>query len=232
MPYLSPLVLRKELETILSGEGYGSLIRAHFLDSHPIVYWNLLWYFSRLNLPSHIPALVLTAASINSGALKGDTKDTVYDHRNVSVVCLVDSEQLYSGGSTPMHWRWMRMSEFFFLKKDESVSNEFVFLCPFLENEQSAANSTSNSSTTTTTTAEVPSSSSSSSPSDGEIIPQLVEYIRSRKVITPLQYLISERSTEKTKTTTTAGTRRFNSIYRELLFMAQLELPEQISSGI
>ncbi len=224
VPYLSPLVLRKELETILSGEGYGSLIRAHFLDSHPIVYWNLLWYFTRLNLPSHIPALVLTAASINSGALKGDSK-AVYDHRNVSVVCLVDSEQLYSG-STPMHWRWMRMSEFFL--KRMKVCLMSVFLCPFLENEQSAANSTSNS----TTTAEVP--SSSSSPSDGEIIPQLVEYIRSRKVITPLQYLISERSTEKTKTTTAAaaaGTRRFNSIYRELLFMAQLELPEQISSG-
>ena len=113
VPYLSPLVLRKELETILSGEGYGSLIRAHFLDSHPIVYWNLLWYFTRLNLPSHIPALVLTAASINSGALKSDCTKAVYDHRNVSVVCLVDSEQLYSG-STPMHWRWMKMSEFFF----------------------------------------------------------------------------------------------------------------------
>lgn len=213
MPYLSPLVLRKELETILNSEGYSSLIRCQFLDDHPIVYWNLLWYFTRLNLPSHIAAMVLTAASINSANnLPLEETTLKYDQRNISIVCLWDSESLYSeqnSCSTPLHWRLLKLSMFLSYIVP-SFSNFFAFL----ENEK-------------LTTTE----NSSSSPSDSEIIPQLVEYIRKRKVITPIQYLISERSTEKTKVTPGSGPRRFNSIYRELLFMGQLELAEQIGSA-
>ncbi len=42
VPYLSPLVLRKELETIISSEGDHCLNHALFIDKHPIVYWNLV----------------------------------------------------------------------------------------------------------------------------------------------------------------------------------------------
>lgn len=66
VPYLSPLVLRKEFENILNREGYNCLIKSQFVDDHPIVYWNLLWYFTRLNLPSHIPGLALIASSLNT----------------------------------------------------------------------------------------------------------------------------------------------------------------------
>lgn len=69
MPYLSPLVLRKELENILNRESYSSLILPKFVDDHPIVYWNLVWYFTRLNLPSHIYELALYATSLNSSEL-------------------------------------------------------------------------------------------------------------------------------------------------------------------
>lgn len=42
VPYLSPLVLRKELETIISCEGDHCLNQSQFYDEHPIVYWNLV----------------------------------------------------------------------------------------------------------------------------------------------------------------------------------------------
>ncbi|KAM3873619.1 DENN domain-containing protein 4B [Diretmus argenteus] len=56
--YLSPLVLRKELESLLENEGEAVLAQAQFLDSHSIIFWNLLWYFQRLGLPSNLLQLV------------------------------------------------------------------------------------------------------------------------------------------------------------------------------
>lgn len=42
MPYLSPLVLRKELENVLDQDGDLCLSRSEFVDQHPILYWNLV----------------------------------------------------------------------------------------------------------------------------------------------------------------------------------------------
>ncbi|KAM9368393.1 LOW QUALITY PROTEIN: DENN domain-containing protein 4B [Phaethornis superciliosus] len=57
--YLSPLVLRKELESLVENEGGELLARPELVDSHPIIYWNLVWYFQRLELPSNLPQLLL-----------------------------------------------------------------------------------------------------------------------------------------------------------------------------
>ncbi|XP_055019247.1 DENN domain-containing protein 4B isoform X2 [Boleophthalmus pectinirostris] len=56
--YLSPLVLRKELESLLENEGESVLARSTLLEHHSILFWNLLWVFSRLQLPSHLLQLV------------------------------------------------------------------------------------------------------------------------------------------------------------------------------
>lgn len=42
VPYLSPLVLRKELERVLESEGDVALTLPQFVDSHAIIYWNLV----------------------------------------------------------------------------------------------------------------------------------------------------------------------------------------------
>ncbi|TRZ09020.1 hypothetical protein HGM15179_018076 [Zosterops borbonicus] len=57
--YLSPLVLRKELESLVENEGGELLARPELVDSHPIIFWNLVWYFQRLALPSNLPLLLL-----------------------------------------------------------------------------------------------------------------------------------------------------------------------------
>uniref|UniRef100_A0A4W5MF11 DENN domain containing 4B n=1 Tax=Hucho hucho TaxID=62062 RepID=A0A4W5MF11_9TELE len=58
MAYLSPLVLRKELESLLENEGEAVLAQGQLLDSHSIIFWNLVWYFHRLGLPSNLLQLV------------------------------------------------------------------------------------------------------------------------------------------------------------------------------
>uniref|UniRef100_A0AAY4E165 DENN/MADD domain containing 4B n=1 Tax=Denticeps clupeoides TaxID=299321 RepID=A0AAY4E165_9TELE len=59
--YLSPLVLRKELESLLENEGEMVLSQAQLLDNHSIIFWNLVWYFQRLGLPSKLLQLLHTS---------------------------------------------------------------------------------------------------------------------------------------------------------------------------
>lgn len=62
--YLSPLVLRKELESLLENEGEAVLAQPQLLDQHSIIFWNLLWYFQRLGLPSNLLQLVQASALV------------------------------------------------------------------------------------------------------------------------------------------------------------------------
>ncbi|CAB1334269.1 unnamed protein product [Coregonus sp. 'balchen'] len=63
--YLSPLVLRKELESLLENEGEAVLAQGQLLDSHSIIFWNLVWYFHRLGLPSNLLQLVSSSPLAN-----------------------------------------------------------------------------------------------------------------------------------------------------------------------
>ncbi|KAF6020013.1 hypothetical protein EB796_000285 [Bugula neritina] len=64
LPYLSPIVLRKELESVLDREGDVCLTSSSFVDNHAIVYWNLMWYFKRMNFPSHLPQLLFHSSCL------------------------------------------------------------------------------------------------------------------------------------------------------------------------
>ncbi|EPY81716.1 hypothetical protein CB1_000715026 [Camelus ferus] len=61
----SPLVVWKELESLLENEGDHAITVADFVDHHPIVFWNLVWYFRRLDLPSNLPGLILSSEHCN-----------------------------------------------------------------------------------------------------------------------------------------------------------------------
>ncbi|XP_052345616.1 DENN domain-containing protein 4B-like isoform X1 [Oncorhynchus keta] len=63
--YLSPLVLRKELESLLENEGEVVLAQGQLLDSHSIIFWNMVWYFHRLGLPSNLLQLVRSSPLAN-----------------------------------------------------------------------------------------------------------------------------------------------------------------------
>ncbi len=59
VPYLSPMVLRKEVESLISQDGTRILETEELVRERPIIYWNLVWYFSRLHLPTYLPLLNL-----------------------------------------------------------------------------------------------------------------------------------------------------------------------------
>ncbi len=59
VPYLSPVVLRKEVESLISLDGTEILEKEELVRDSPIIYWNLVWYFSRLELPTYLPLLSL-----------------------------------------------------------------------------------------------------------------------------------------------------------------------------
>ncbi|KAG8537142.1 hypothetical protein GDO81_025012, partial [Engystomops pustulosus] len=64
--YLCPLVLRKEMESLLENEGGDFLSQPELVDNHPIIYWNLVWYFQRLALPSNLLLLILASKHVQT----------------------------------------------------------------------------------------------------------------------------------------------------------------------
>ncbi|XP_063980913.1 DENN domain-containing protein Crag isoform X2 [Diachasmimorpha longicaudata] len=101
VPYLNPLVLRKELENVLSQEGDTCLTKHRFIQEHPIVYWNLIWYFERINLNSHLPELWLNNDRV---------KDLSSNSSLVSVRTLWDNEKLHMN-HLPMYLQWKQCTE-------------------------------------------------------------------------------------------------------------------------
>ncbi|XP_076181368.1 DENN domain-containing protein Crag isoform X3 [Ptiloglossa arizonensis] len=95
VPYLNPLVLRKELESVLSQEGDSCLTKHKFIEEHPIVYWNLIWYFERVNLTSHLPDLWLD----------NDKKKDQINYGVVGVKTMWDNERLHMD-RLPMYLQW------------------------------------------------------------------------------------------------------------------------------
>ncbi|XP_015598168.1 DENN domain-containing protein 4C isoform X2 [Cephus cinctus] len=96
VPYLNPLVLRKELENVLSQEGDLCLTKHKFIEEHPIVYWNLIWYFERINLTSHLPELWLS---------NDDDKEIQSNTGLVGVRTMWDNERLHMD-RLPMYIQW------------------------------------------------------------------------------------------------------------------------------
>ncbi|XP_076102516.1 C-myc promoter-binding protein-like isoform X2 [Mytilus galloprovincialis] len=103
VPYLSPIVLRKELENILSSEGDLSLISDNFLDEHPIIFWNLVWYFKRIEVPSHLPGFLLTAKSINKSP---KNSEGVYTSQHVLFRPQWDNLRIHEEVGLPMYKAW------------------------------------------------------------------------------------------------------------------------------
>ncbi|XP_065199879.1 C-myc promoter-binding protein isoform X2 [Planococcus citri] len=108
VPYLNPLVLRKELESILNTEGDTSLTRSSFVDEHPIIYWNMVWVFERIAASSHVTGLCLHANSV-IGTRDESTFHPSWaecDHRHVLVRTLWDNPILYEEVGYPMYVLW------------------------------------------------------------------------------------------------------------------------------
>ncbi|XP_017050308.1 DENN domain-containing protein Crag isoform X2 [Drosophila ficusphila] len=95
VPYLNPLVLRKELENILTQEGDIALIKPEFVEEHPIIYWNLLWLMERIESKTHLPELCLPVPSDKEHI------DPLSKVKTVHIQCLWDNLSLHTEASGP-----------------------------------------------------------------------------------------------------------------------------------
>uniref|UniRef100_A0A8C2B4R9 DENN/MADD domain containing 4A n=1 Tax=Cyprinus carpio TaxID=7962 RepID=A0A8C2B4R9_CYPCA len=110
VPYLSPLVLWKELESLLENEGDLAISSAAIVDHHPIVFWNLVWFFRRLDLPSSLPGLYLSSKHYcrDSQALQSCASE---DSKNVLVQILWDNPRLHQDHIKPCYLLWKSYSK-------------------------------------------------------------------------------------------------------------------------
>ncbi|XP_066557342.1 C-myc promoter-binding protein isoform X2 [Amia ocellicauda] len=105
VPYLSPLVLWKELESLLENEGDQVITVSDIVDHHPIVFWNLVWYFRRLDLPSSLPGLILTSEHCNRGS-QVPRHWMSEDSKHVLIQILWDNLKLHQDPIQPFYILW------------------------------------------------------------------------------------------------------------------------------
>ncbi|XP_035165297.1 DENN domain-containing protein 4C isoform X2 [Oxyura jamaicensis] len=131
VPYLSPLVLRKELESLLENEGEQVIHTSKFINQHPIIFWNLVWYFRRLDLPSNLPGLILTSEHCNDGVQLPLTS-LAQDSKLVYIHLLWDNINLHQEPGEPLYisWRNLNSSE----KRLSTVAEDQQAVNTLLEN--------------------------------------------------------------------------------------------------
>uniref|UniRef100_A0A8C9VXY8 DENN domain containing 4A n=1 Tax=Scleropages formosus TaxID=113540 RepID=A0A8C9VXY8_SCLFO len=125
VPYLSPLVLWKELESLLENEGDQVISASDVVDHHPIIFWNLVWYFRRLDLPSNLPGLILTSEHCNRGS-QVPRHWMSEDSKHVLIQILWDNLKLHQDPIQPFYilWNTYRLNRTLLIKSDWPVREE------------------------------------------------------------------------------------------------------------
>ncbi|XP_018412367.1 PREDICTED: DENN domain-containing protein 4C [Nanorana parkeri] len=108
VPYLSPLVLRKELESLLENDGDQVIHTSTFINQHPIIFWNLVWYFRRLDLPSNLPGLILTSEHCNGG-VQVPQSSLSQDSKLVYIQLLWDNVNLHQDPGEALYMKWRNL---------------------------------------------------------------------------------------------------------------------------
>ncbi|XP_059479083.1 C-myc promoter-binding protein isoform X2 [Neocloeon triangulifer] len=110
VPYLNPLVLRKEIESILDNEGDAALNKSNFVDEHPIIYWNLVWVFQRIDVESHLPSLCLESSTVSKGRVIHCSWNEV-PKPGILIRCLWENPRFYEDVGRPMYIAWQQMRQ-------------------------------------------------------------------------------------------------------------------------
>lgn len=223
--YLSPLVIRKELENIIinnDSQEYDEccFIDEKFMNDHKIVFWNLIWYFKRIGVDSGHLATVLLNSRIN--ALKSQFLDqdkneaqnefkykefipnqlgkTYTQHPNVKIKCMWDNLNLHDENTShevPLYYSWLNTN---YSKVQDKNKNRLVTILS-----QSEIKSIRK--------------SSINSRSLYKLHEQIIRNIKESDIIVPFRTLLMERIRSKMN---------FSSVYREILFLVIIALERDL----
>ncbi|XP_065333480.1 C-myc promoter-binding protein isoform X1 [Cloeon dipterum] len=110
VPYLNPLVLRKEIESILETEGDAALMKFNFVDEHPIIYWNLVWIFQRIDVESHLPYICLDSVAVKKGRSIHCSWIDI-PQPGILIRCMWENPRFYEETGRPMYIAWQQMRQ-------------------------------------------------------------------------------------------------------------------------
>ncbi|OQV11828.1 DENN domain-containing protein 4C [Hypsibius exemplaris] len=113
VPYLSPLQLRKQLETLIVTEGAVCMTEPVFCTRHDVVYWNLVWYCERLALPQNFTGLLIGEDGFKLLNQLGHATSLTSRSRFVSITCRWDDPFMASDSKCglPLYLRFGNQSE-------------------------------------------------------------------------------------------------------------------------
>ncbi|GFO50358.1 C-myc promoter-binding protein [Plakobranchus ocellatus] len=107
VPYLSPLVLRKEVEYVLDHEGNTCLASDSFVEEHPIIFWNMIWFFRRIEVPSHFVNFLLSSKAFFCNKTENAEKcKGLYTNRNILIRPQWDNIRIHDEIGLPMYLLW------------------------------------------------------------------------------------------------------------------------------
>ncbi|RMZ98898.1 DENN domain-containing 4C [Brachionus plicatilis] len=130
--YLSPLVIRKELENIILNENqdneYICFFDENFMQNHSIIFWNLIWYYKRIGVDCSCLENILLNHRIKLLAQKENLtiEGNYFEYKNifsnlslyeyhthpyVRVFCLWDNLDLHNQKQNfeiPLYISWLR----------------------------------------------------------------------------------------------------------------------------
>ncbi|CAF3583700.1 unnamed protein product [Adineta steineri] len=192
--YLSPLVLRKELENIIEVPDLNNndLYKIDFKDKHPILFWNLIWFFRRIHVSSHLFQMLLRSLLYSSdNELKNNLQknkcilgqEFIDEKISIRIRCMWDSAISFNDIAEPMYKTWEHDG---YEGEHTPVANALI---------------TDEHSTVT-----------------GKVIRCIVDCIERSDLSTPIRLFIKESS----KSIRRRNRRR--SMYREILFLAIIAL--------
>lgn len=218
MEYLSPLVVRKEIENIILNKlnDTDALIDSSFMAKHAVIFWNLIWYFKRIGvdgcylldnlLNSRLAFCRQSLADL--GYKLNDNQPNFLSnfqtkcsqpfgqHSRVKLTCLWDNLKLKNTNQTfeiPLYLSWLNASTLKINTASITKQLEHRFITVLTQTElDSVFKPTAN------------------SRSLAKIFDLIVRNVKEGEVGVPIKNLLRERTLSRLN---------FSSIYRELLYL-------------
>ena len=227
LPYLSPIVLRKELENIITNKSGSQLdfestsfINTSFIIDHSVIFWNLIWYFERIGVDNDHLKVNLLNSRLNLYNKKQtisehpsefefkldnffQTSKNVSNNLNVNISCMWDNLKLhenYELHEIPLYLSYLNIVE---KKQNAKLKVIQKFSSILTPNELNSIRK------------------SNKNPKSLEIIIEsIIRQIKeSSDIASPIRTLLKERLCSKMN---------FKSIYREILFLIIVSLESEL----
>lgn len=218
--YLSPLVLRKELENIILNENQDNeefcFFDENFMLNHKIIFWNMIWYYKRIGVDSSYLENILLNSRIKLKANKDNIslEGNYFDYKNifseisfseynthpyVRIYCMWDNLSLHNQKNfeIPLYISWLRENHNTFI-------NESNFRLVTVLNWDDLINAKQ---------------SGISENGLSKNFDLILRNVKENEIIVPFNNLVRDRF---------IANRNFHSIYREILFLIIVALDRDL----